>query len=316
MKFLEIPKVLTAVDSCLDSIIYEDLKVLKKIKEHVIANGGKRVRPLLHYYFVQLLGSPSKDWLDVAAVSELIHSASLLHDDVIDEAPVRRGLPTVGSKFGNKTAILAGDYLLACGIERLNTLNNPPLMKLYSKVLRDLSVSELIQMEWEKKPTITLKIYDSIIFGKTASLFGACTMSAGILSKLSQKECESLYEFGVLLGKLFQKKDDYLDYFQSIHQSGKEPLKDFKNGLFTYPILRLRQKAGKKKESSINQLVMNAEKSKKEESMVLQFLEEFKVREDLDKELSDEKNQLIRFLDRFPNSNAKKTIVDQINRFA
>ncbi len=316
MKLLEIPKVLTSVDSCLDSIIHEDLKVLKKIKEYVVSNGGKRIRPLLHYYFVQLLGASSKQWLDVASVSELIHCASLLHDDVIDEAPVRRGLPTVGSKFGNKTAILAGDYLLACGIERLNRLESPDLMDLYCKVLRDLSVSELLQMEWERNPKITFQIYDSIIFGKTASLFGACTMSAGILANLPKDDCQGLYDFGVLLGKLFQKKDDYLDYFLTKKQSGKEPMKDFHNGLFTYPVLVLLAKAGKTKEKAIHALLKEPQKTKKEDLAIQSLLAEFKVKEAIDLELSQDKNQLLDFLQIFPESNAKKIIVEQINRFA
>lgn len=137
-------------DKKLETIIREDLKILSEIKTYTIQSGGKRIRPILHYCLCQLLGYSGKHWLDVGAIAELIHAASLLHDDVVDEAETRRGLQSVGSKFGNKTAILAGDYLLACGIDHLNGLGYPELMEVFTQVIKDLSVSELIQMEWEK----------------------------------------------------------------------------------------------------------------------------------------------------------------------
>lgn len=147
---LRIQSILAKFDKNLDGIIKEDIPVLKKIKKHVITSGGKRIRPFSHYLFCQFLNVKDKNWLDVGSVAELIHAASLLHDDVVDNAPIRRGKPTIGSLFGDKTAILAGDYLLACGISRLNSLGNPELMEIFSQVLKDLSVSELLQMEWEK----------------------------------------------------------------------------------------------------------------------------------------------------------------------
>lgn len=149
----KIQTVLSQLDKNLDNIISEDIPILKKIKKQVISSGGKRIRPFAHYLFCQFLNVKDVSWLDVGSVAELIHAASLLHDDVVDNAPIRRGKPTIGASFGNKTAILAGDYLLACGISRLNTLGNPELMEIFSQVLRDLSVSELLQMEWEKIQT-------------------------------------------------------------------------------------------------------------------------------------------------------------------
>lgn len=137
-------------DKKLETIIREDLKILSEIKTYTIRSGGKRLRPILHYCLCQLLGYSGKHWLDVGAIVELIHAASLLHDDVVDEAETRRGQQSVGSKFGNKTAILAGDYLLACGIDHLNDLGYPELMDIFTQVIKDLSISELIQMEWEK----------------------------------------------------------------------------------------------------------------------------------------------------------------------
>ncbi|TGN18964.1 polyprenyl synthetase family protein [Leptospira idonii] len=311
---MSVAKVISRFDKNLYSIIGENLPVLKKIKAYVIESGGKRIRPVTHYLFCRFLNYEGKQWLDVGSVAELIHAASLLHDDVVDNAVIRRGKPTVGAKFGNKTAILAGDFLLACGIQRLNDLGNPKIMGLFSQVLKDLSVSELLQMEWEKNPKITPKIYDSVIYGKTASLFGACTESAGRLAGLSEKECSALSEFGVRLGKLFQKKDDCLDYFHSSKDSGKEFLKDFKNGLFTYPILVLREKSNSKEVKEINSLFSKEERSKQDESLVLSMLNDKKIESILVDEFKKEKQYFQNFLSKYPESSEKKLFQEQLDK--
>jgi octaprenyl-diphosphate synthase len=242
---LEVTRYIKIFDSKLDEIIHEDLPILKDIKKHVIKSGGKRIRPLTHVFLSQLLGYKGKLWQDVGAIAELIHSASLLHDDVVDGAELRRGEPTIGKLHGNKTAILAGDYLLASGIEHLNRLGSPELMSAFTSVIRDLSVGELIQMEWEKNPKITIKIYDKIIYGKTSSLFGAVSQTAGIIAGVSNPKIKDLHTFGVTMGNLFQKKDDYIDYFESQDKSGKARFKDFSNGLFTHPIILLMENSNK-----------------------------------------------------------------------
>ncbi|TGK46577.1 polyprenyl synthetase family protein [Leptospira bouyouniensis] len=310
----KIQTILSKFDKNLDSIIHEDIPILKKIKKQVITSGGKRIRPFAHYLFCQFLNVKGVSWLDVGSVAELIHAASLLHDDVVDNAPIRRGKPTIGASFGNKTAILAGDYLLACGISRLNSLGNPELMEIFSQVLRDLSVSELLQMEWEKNPNITLKIYDQIIYGKTASLFGVCTESAAILANKSKAERKQFRQFGVRLGKLFQKKDDCLDYFEDSKTSGKEFLKDFKNGLYTYPVLLLRSKLNLLEKRKLNQLFQKEIRDAKDEDTILNLMESKKIPIILHKELESEKNDLLLFLNQFPKTDERELFIEQLNR--
>lgn len=309
-----IQSVLSKFDKNLDGIIQEDIPILKKIKKQVITSGGKRIRPFAHYLFCQFLNVKDVSWLDVGSVAELIHAASLLHDDVVDNAPIRRGKPTIGSSFGNKTAILAGDYLLACGISRLNSLGNPELMEIFSQVLRDLSVSELLQMEWEKNPKITLKIYDQIIYGKTASLFGVCTEAAAILAKKSNAERKKFRQFGVRLGKLFQKKDDCLDYFEDSKTSGKEFLKDFKNGLYTYPVLVLRTKLNLIEKSKLQKMFQKENRDVKDESVILEMMASKNISNLLHKELEAEKNDLLQFLFQFPKTEERELFIEQLNR--
>ncbi|MDF3820989.1 polyprenyl synthetase family protein [Leptospira sp. 96542] len=311
-----IPSIIKKFDKNLEGIIKEDIIILKKIKKYVVSSGGKRIRPFSHYLFCKFLNVKGVSWLDVGSVAELIHAASLLHDDVVDNASVRRGKPTVGAVFGNKTAILAGDYLLACGIQRLNSLANPKLMDLFSQVLRDLSVSELLQMEWEKNPKMTLKIYDSIIYGKTASLFGVCTESAAILANVKPKECSAYREFGVRLGKLFQKKDDCLDYFVSEKHSGKEFLKDFTNGLYTYPVLVLKSKMNTSQKKELDVLFAKEVRDEEDQKTIVHWMQEFNIEAVIAGELKKEKVFLVNFLNQFPNSTERELFLDQLERLA
>ncbi|MBW0435258.1 geranylgeranyl pyrophosphate synthase [Leptospira yasudae] len=299
-------------DKKLEAIIREDLKILAEIKSYTIKSGGKRIRPILHYCLCQLLGYPGKHWLDVGAIAELIHAASLLHDDVVDEAETRRGLQSVGSKFGNKTAILAGDYLLACGIDHLNGLGYPELMDIFTQVIKDLSVSELIQMEWEKNPKITLEIYNRVVYGKTASLFGAVSASAGVLSEKNEKEKKKLRQFGIDLGSFFQKKDDAIDYFTPASKSGKVPLKDFYNGLYTYPILLLLEKADKNDKKLIHSLFAKEERSQGDGVVILSLLSRYQIREQMDAEFQAIADNLMKFLNSFEESSIRNLLKEQI----
>jgi geranylgeranyl pyrophosphate synthase len=311
---VSVAKLLRSFDQSLAKIIGEDLPILKKIKNFVIKSGGKRIRPMTHYLFCQFVGYKGQVWKEVGAVAELIHSASLLHDDVVDHATLRRGKPTISALFGNKAAILSGDFLLACGIQRLNALGQPALMSIFSRVLRDLSVSELIQMEWEKNPKITLKIYDSIIFGKTASLFGACSESAGILAGLNMKECKELSEFGIRLGKLFQKKDDCLDYFYTSKEIGKESFKDFKNGLYTYPILKLKEKVSAKTRKEIDLVFAKDERLDGDCQFIVGLLHSHNIEQLITDEFKLENNYLQKFLSKYPDSYEKSLFQGQIEK--
>ena len=231
------------VDARLGDIVGEDLPILKKVKEFVIKSGGKRIRPLIHYYLASILGYRGKEWIDIGAIGELIHAASLLHDDVIDEASTRRGKSTINTLHGNKTAILAGDYLLACALDHLAKLSRPvEFTSIFTHVVRMLSIGELLQMEWERNLKTTEATYERVILGKTASLFGAMSQSAALLAGFDKKQTVAYRDFGLNMGRIFQVRDDYLDYFGTLSKDGKQPLADFHRGLVTLPLLQLQSK--------------------------------------------------------------------------
>lgn len=309
---LEIPIIINQFNKKLDQIIKEDLPILEDIKKKVIESGGKRIRPLTHYFFSVLLEYQGKEWLDVGSIAELIHAASLLHDDVIDGAELRRGKPTIGKLYGNKTAILAGDYLLASGIDHLNSLNNPELMSAFTSVIRDLSVGELIQMQWEKNPKISMKEYNKIIFGKTASLFGAVCKTSGILANSNIGKQNALNQFGVEMGMMFQIKDDYIDYFQSSENSGKVQMKDFLNGLFTYPVILLKEKLTKNELKELIGIFSKPKRNLPDISWIHELMYMYEIKKDTLSNLQKLADSLIQFLNQFSDNKIKETMKEKI----
>ena len=248
-------RLLQKFNGTLSGIIGEDLPVLKQVKKFVIESGGKRIRPMTHYYFAKILDYSGNEWADVGAIGELIHAASLLHDDVVDEAGLRRGRPTMNAKFGNKSSILSGDYLLACGLDHLRTLSiYGRLLPIFTNVLRELSIGKLLQMQYESDLKIPDRAYERIIQCKTGSLFGAMTESAGALKNLSESEAKKYREFGEKMGRIFQVRDDFIDYFGDSSSNGKSLYQDFKRGIVTAPIIILRKSLGSKEKKELLRL--------------------------------------------------------------
>lgn len=309
---IKLPVIIKKFDHKLGEIIHDDLEIITEIKKYVIASGGKRIRPLTHYFFCKILDYNGKSWSDVGSIAELIHAASLLHDDVVDGADVRRGKPTIGKLYGNKTAILSGDYLLACGIEHLNKLQNPDLMDSYTEVIRHLSVGELIQMEWERNPEISMVEYEKVIYGKTAALFGAVCETAGILAEKEKGLIKKLKDFGVKMGILFQIKDDYIDYFSDEKDSGKTPAKDFINGLYTYPLIMLKQSISKNLFKDIKKIMQKESRNSEDINFIMNTMESYNIRKLVYSNIQKYAHSMISFLDNFQPSNYRDLMIEKI----
>ena len=305
---------LRKVDAKLDAIIHEDLTVLKKVKKHVIKSGGKRIRPILHCYLLRILGDESDRWVDTGTIGELIHAASLLHYDVVDEAQQRRGRPAVHTLEGNKTTILAGDYLLACGFEHLSTLDKSvELLPVFTGVIRDLTVGELLQMRWENNPSITVKTYEEIIHRKTASLFGAMAQSAGILQDEDEDEIEKLRDFGLRMGRLFQIRDDFLDYFGDAKKEGKHLYQDVHRRLITFPLLQLIKKMNPAEKRELKKRWTGEENGKSLTDFVLERMEKHEIRRIVALEMEEDIHRLMKYLREYPGSEYRNKLVDRLS---
>lgn len=210
----------------------------QKAVAHVAESGGKRIRPAVFFAATRLFSIKSVHFKPISVVCEYVHTASLLHDDVIDSSSLRRGRATVNSLWGDQSSVLVGDLLYARASELMAATGSIEVVSTFARAIRLMSEGELIQLEnlFESRSET---IYFEIIEKKTASLLSACCKVAGLLSGGSPEEIEALSTFGQNLGFAFQLIDDALDYISLNGQIGKPTLSDLKEGKITYPILAL-----------------------------------------------------------------------------
>lgn len=228
---------LLQVQQSLLQIITPETELLAKSIAHSLQSSGKFLRPLLSLLASGASGGIDSPHIETAAVAELIHVSTLLHDDVLDDADLRRGRPTIRSQWGNRVSILSGDYLLAQASLKLSLLNQCRLVSIFARVLSNLCEGEVEQIHSSFNLHTTWESYFKKSIYKTASLFGACCESAGVLNGLSEDRIQLLKTFGEKFGIAFQITDDLLDYTSSVERLGKPVLDDLKNGLLNAPVL-------------------------------------------------------------------------------
>jgi len=208
--------------------------------KHLFAAGGKRVRPAIVLLMARatMAGKEISDrHRRLAEITEMIHTASLVHDDVVDESEMRRGVPTVNSLFGNGVALLAGDFLFAQSSWYLANLDNLEVVKLLSEVIMNFATGEIQQGMTKFDTEVTIEAYLDKSYYKTASLIANSSKAAGLLSDVSRETAEHLYGYGKHWGLAFQIVDDILDFTGSTSSLGKPALADISSGNLTAPVL-------------------------------------------------------------------------------
>jgi len=233
---LELPE-MKLVDSRLREVMRGDSRYLEDIAKYILDLGGKRIRPLLVLLCSDIYRANLKARIDVAAAAELIHTASLLHDDVVDEAPIRRGQHSVNSLWGNPSSVLAGDFLFAKAFGILSNYHRS--LEIMTDAIATMSESELIQLNAQFDQEMTPEAYVSTIAGKTASLLAACCECGGIISTMPGHQIKALRKYGMHLGIAYQIIDDIGDYILGDNQSGKPQGNDIKHGIITLPLMFL-----------------------------------------------------------------------------
>ncbi len=214
--------------------------ILQAAAEHLFAAGGKRIRPGIVLLLSRALspdGSLSPRHRRLAEITEMIHTASLVHDDVVDEAATRRGVATVHSRFNHRVAVLAGDFLFAQASWHLANLDDLEVVKLLSRVIMDLADGEVRQGLYRYDTGQSFETYLEKSYCKTASLIANSARAAGVLSGLPEARLDALHRFGRQLGLAFQVVDDILDFTGSDQQLGKPAASDLASGYLTAPVL-------------------------------------------------------------------------------
>ncbi len=252
--FTPIAVQLAAVEDELQHLLSSDLPVVKKLAEHVRSGQGKRLRPALVLLAAKFCGVETREDVRFGAIFELIHTATLVHDDVIDHASLRRSKPTLNAVWGNTLTVLFGDLLYLHAMSSAIRGRNWRLMEILSDVTTRMIEGELIQNDCLYNLGTLRKDYFEIQERKTALLFGGCMESAAVMADRSAPDCAALRDYGLEIGRAFQLVDDLLDYTATSEQLGKPVLSDLREGKLTLPMLTLLERAPRDTEPIVRRI--------------------------------------------------------------
>ena len=269
---------LILVEEKIKNKLISEVDLVQKISDYHVKTGGKRLRALLTLGSSKLCGylKGGRD-INLAACVELIHGATLLHDDVIDNGNIRRGKKTPNFIWGNHSSILTGDYLLSRCFEMMVEDENLEILKLLSSTSAKIAQGEILQLQHKGEIDMLEETYLKIISSKTAALFSAATKVGAILGNRNNKDKEALEFYGNNLGLTFQIADDTLDYNSKVNIFGKAAGNDFFEGKITLPIILLFQQSNESEKEKLKNFFNKDFRTKEEFSIVLKLISKYKI---------------------------------------
>lgn len=287
--------------------------LLNRITHYIVNRKGKQMRPMFVFLTAKLLnnGEVNERTYRGASVIELIHTATLVHDDVVDESNKRRGFFSINALWKNKIAVLVGDYLLSKGL--LLSIDNGDfdLLKIISVAVREMSEGELLQIEKARRLDITEEVYYDIIRQKTATLIAACCSLGACSVKPESIDVETFRKFGELCGMAFQIKDDLFDY--GGQKIGKPTGIDIKEQKMTLPLIHALNNCSKKEKSWVINSIKNHNKDKKRVKEVIAFVKEKGGLDYAVSKMLQYRNEALELLDTYPESDYKSALQLMVN---
>jgi octaprenyl-diphosphate synthase len=226
-----------AVNGVIRQRLHSDVALVNQIAEYIISAGGKRIRPVLVLLLANAYGYRGTGHHELAAVVEFIHTATLLHDDVVDESSMRRGRQTANAMFGNAASVLVGDFLYSRSFEMMTALDDMRVMEIVSRATTVIAEGEVLQLLNMHDPDVTQDNYLNVIRSKTAKLFEAAAQLGALIAGANDTQIEAAGEFGRSLGTAFQLIDDVLDYAGDATEIGKNVGDDLREGKPTLPLI-------------------------------------------------------------------------------
>ena len=269
---------LVLVEEKIKTKLLSEVNLVEKMTNYHVQTGGKRLRALLTLGSAKLCGysKGSRD-INLAACIELIHGATLMHDDVIDSSKVRRGKKTINTIWGNQSSILVGDYLLSRCFEMMVEDGNLEILKLLSSTSAKIAQGEILQLQHKGEIDMLEETYLKIITSKTAILFAAATRVGAILSNKESREKDALEFYGKNLGLTFQIADDTLDYNSELKLFGKNVGNDFFEGKITLPIILLFQKINTIEKKKLTNIFKQEKRALSDLSYTLELIKKYKI---------------------------------------
>lgn len=288
--------------------INSNINLVNDLSHHIFKSGGKRLRPLILLLVGKACNKINHNHILSAAAVEYFHTATLLHDDVLDESILRRGQETANSLWGDKTSILVGDVLLTQSVDFMTQTNEMPLLNVLINAAHEITCGEVKQLANKNSTILSLSEYFDVICSKTAKLFSAATKIGAMSSGMPEQIVNHMESYGLHLGNAFQIVDDLLDYKASEAILGKKPGDDLREGKITLPLIFAQSSATKAEKRLIEQALLND--SNKHFEDILEIMHKYGIFEQTIQLAQKETHFAEQALENLEESEAKKALVD------
>ncbi len=305
-----IEKEIDAFEEKFKSSMHSKVPLLDRITHYIVKRKGKQIRPMFVFFSANICGGINESTYRGAALVELLHTASLVHDDVVDNSFQRRGFFSINALWKNKIAVLVGDYLLAKGLLLSVDNNDFKLLKIVSNAVQQMSEGELLQIEKVRKMDISEEVYYEVIRQKTASLISSCCACGAASANASDEIIAKMHSFGEKVGIAFQIKDDLFDF--GVDDVGKPKGIDIKEKKVTLPLIYALNNASKHDKKRIINLVKNHQDDSQKIQSIIDFVSQNGGLDYAEKQMISFQEQAFGILAEFPESPSKKSLEDLV----
>ena len=297
---------LEKLEITLSESINSDIELATEVSGHIVNSGGKRIRPAICILVAKTLGYSESDLIRLASSIELLHTATLIHDDVVDESLTRRGKESIQAKWDDAHGVLVGDFVYSKAFQLMASFDNPKIIRALANATNKISEGEVLQLSMREQSNLSEKDYFNIIDRKTAELFKVSAVTAGILCESAEPVLDSLNNFATSLGLAFQIQDDILDYYGQEKLTGKKVGKDFEEGKFTLPIILSLKTMNQTNKTRLLSLF----KTRKIEDFaeILALMESEKTTEQLQTIFTHYSNECINELEKLPQNQYREAL--------
>lgn len=289
-----------------------NIPLLNIITNYLLRRKGKQMRPMLVFLSAKLNGEPSQSSFTAAGLIELLHTATLIHDDVVDETYQRRGYFSINALWRSKIAVLVGDYFLSVGLSSALKTGQIGVLEVVSDAVKEMSEGELLQIEKSRNLNITEEIYYEVIRKKTATLIAACTKAGAYSVNASKEQLDKMHDFGTNLGMAFQIRDDLLDY-EKTNLAGKPTGNDLKEKKITLPLIFVLNQMKNGEKRKILRTIRRNHKNEKKIAEIMQLVKDSGGIEYAREKMTLFQNQALEILESYPPSEARESLKELVH---
>ncbi len=313
--FPEIRRPLLQLERDLAKLVESQVRLIPRVGSYLVSGGGKRIRPALAFLTARAVGMRGPHVVTLGAVLELIHTATLLHDDVVDDAEMRRGRPSGNRVFGNPASVLVGDYLYSLASVLLARMGDPRILLMVAEATNAMAEGEVHQLAEAYSPAETEAEYLEIIRKKTAALFGAGAWAPAVAADAPERVQLALHAFGLELGMAFQVADDVLDYIADDHRFAAKRGADFVDGKYTLPAIAALRSASRTDAARIRDLLEAPRRGRRELASMVRLIERYQGFEYARERARQSIDAALQYLEVLPR-NAGRRALERLARFA